>query len=461
MTYFVDGIDDRSPLFPDSARIILLSSDDHLRARLRVLLATRGCRIDEFVTPEEAAGRLHHLETDVVLVDAEGPQAASWERACGEFLTERALRPNAAPVVVIAPEQDPASAARLIDQGAADFITRACSNGDMVVRIGIAIRRHRVAFTRKGDPDNGARGLIVNPIERKPPTRSLTPATPATVPAGMVLGQSDVIRDILDRVHLVADKQTTVLINGETGTGKERIARALHAAGNRSAQVMVSVNCAGIPSNLLEDEFFGHVNGAFTDAHQNRVGRFEQARGGSIFLDEIGDLPLDLQPKLLRVLQERELHRIGGLETVRVDVRVIVATNADLWTNVQDGRFREDLFYRLNVFPIHLPALRERREDIPLFLNHFLEQFCRREGLHPKTIQAGAEADLMARAWPGDIRELENAVEIPSSSQGTVRCSTPAIFPIPAGLALQTRFASLHRTRTGTTRRSLSSSSGI
>ena len=297
--------------------------------------------------------------------------------------------------------------------------------------IGIAIRRHRVAFTRKGDPDNGARGLIVNPIERKPPTRSLTPATPATVPAGMVLRQSDVIRDILDRVHLVADKQTTVLISGETGTGKERIARALHAAGNRSAQVMVSVNCGGIPSNFLEDEFFGHVKGAFTDAPQNRVGRFEQARGGSIFLDEIGDLPLDLQPKLLRVLQERELHWIGGLETVRVDARVIVATNADLWTNVQDGRFREDLFYRLNVFPIHLPALRERREDIPLFLNHFLEQFCRREGLHPKTIQAGAEADLMARAWPGNIRELENAVEMAVILSGGREVLDTRDFPDP------------------------------
>jgi transcriptional regulator with GAF, ATPase, and Fis domain len=175
---------------------------------------------------------------------------------------------------------------------------------------------------------------------------------------------------------------------------------------------MVSVNCGGIPATLLEDEFFGHVKGAFTDAHQARVGRFEQAHHASIFLDEIGDLPLELQPKLLRVLQEREVHRIGGVEAIQLDVRVIAATNVDLWGRVQESRFREDLYYRINVFPIHLPPLRERREDIPLFIAHFLERFCRRDGLTPKRLRASAEAELMSRPWPGNIRELENAVEI-------------------------------------------------
>jgi transcriptional regulator with GAF, ATPase, and Fis domain len=217
---------------------------------------------------------------------------------------------------------------------------------------------------------------------------------------------------VIEQVRLVAPRGTTVLISGETGTGKERVARAIHVLSRRANREMVSVNCGGIPANLLEDEFFGHVKGAFTDAHQARLGRFEQAQGGNIFLDEIGDLPLELQPKLLRVLQEREIRRVGGSDTLRVDARVIAATNIDLWNRVAEGTFREDLFYRINVFPIHLPPLRERREDIPLFLRSFLERFCRRDGLEPKVLDPGAESALMSRPWPGNIRELENAVEI-------------------------------------------------
>jgi len=318
----------------------------------------------------------------------------------------------------------------LRDQGAADVITRTCSNDDIIGRIAVTIQNHRTMLPPR-DIENGSRELSIQPVEPNRSTRPLSLADRATVSTDMVLGRSEAMRHILDRVDLVADKQTTVLISGETGTGKERIARALHAAGKRSAREMVSVNCAGIPSSLLEDEFFGHVKGAFTDAHQSRVGRFEQACGGSIFLDEIGELPLDLQPKLLRVLQERELHRIGGLDTIRVDARVIAATNVDLWTNVQEGRFREDLFYRLNVFPIHLPALRERREDIPLFLNHFLEQFCRREGLRPKIVEPAAETELMTRAWPGNIRELENAVEMAVILSGDREVLGTRDFPEP------------------------------
>jgi transcriptional regulator with GAF, ATPase, and Fis domain len=217
---------------------------------------------------------------------------------------------------------------------------------------------------------------------------------------------------VLEQVRLVAPKNTTVLITGETGTGKERISRAIHRFSNRRKLPMISVNCGGIPATLLEDEFFGHVKGAFTDAHQARMGRFEQAHRSTIFLDEIGDLPLELQPKLLRVLQEREIHRVGGVESVQLDVRVIAATNVDLWSRVNEGSFREDLFYRINVFPIHLPPLRERREDIPLFVAHFLEKFCRRDNLSPKRLRPPAEAELMGRPWLGNIRELENAVEI-------------------------------------------------
>jgi transcriptional regulator with GAF, ATPase, and Fis domain len=227
----------------------------------------------------------------------------------------------------------------------------------------------------------------------------------------LIIGQSPTIRRVLEQVQLVAAKDTTVLITGETGTGKERVSRAIHLLSQRGRRDMVSVNCGGIPATLLEDEFFGHVKGAFTDARQARLGRFEQAHGSTIFLDEIGDLPLELQPKLLRVLQEREIHRIGGVEAIQLDVRVIAATNVNLWRRVEDGRFREDLFYRINVFPIHLPPLRERREDIPLFLRRFITRLCQRDKLPPKLLDPGAEDTLCRRPWRGNIRELENACE--------------------------------------------------
>jgi DNA-binding NtrC family response regulator len=237
---------------------------------------------------------------------------------------------------------------------------------------------------------------------------------PAAAPVieDFLFGGSLAIRRVFDQVRMVASRDTTVLITGETGTGKERVSRAIHRFSSRGKAEMVSINCGGIPATLLEDEFFGHVKGAFTDARTMRIGRFEQANGSTIFLDEIGDLPLELQPKLLRVLQEREIHRIGGVESVQLDVRVIAATNVDLWRRVEEGRFREDLYYRINVYHIHLPPLRERVEDIPLFIRHFLEKLCRRDGLPPKRLKAPAEAELSKRPWRGNIRELENAVEI-------------------------------------------------
>jgi transcriptional regulator with GAF, ATPase, and Fis domain len=268
------------------------------------------------------------------------------------------------------------------------------------------------------------RGAIADPqvlaaaIERAIERHVPEPLPPQeeTEPGGVIenymFGGSEAIRAVFDQVRLVARRDTTVLITGETGTGKERVSRAIHRLGARGEMEMVSINCGGIPATLLEDEFFGHVKGAFTDARQARVGRFEQANGSTIFLDEIGDLPFELQPKLLRVLQEREIHRIGGVEAIQLDVRVIAATNVDLWKRVEQGRFREDLFYRINVFHVHLPPLRERTEDIPLFIRYFLEKLCRRDGLPPKRLKPSAEAELIKRPWRGNIRELENAVEI-------------------------------------------------
>lgn len=224
--------------------------------------------------------------------------------------------------------------------------------------------------------------------------------------------------EICDIIHLVASKRCTVLISGETGTGKEVIARAIHAASTRSAFPMVSVNCSALPTTLIETELFGHAKGAFTGAQTSRIGRFEQAHRGTIFLDEIGDLPLDAQAKLLRVLQEREFERVGSSETVRVDVRVIAASNLNLETAVQDRKFREDLYYRLNVVPIHMPPLRDRRDDIPLLLRHFLTSISEAEDMLPKQISDDAIEYLQGLDWPGNVRQLEHAVQMALALSG-------------------------------------------
>ncbi len=233
-----------------------------------------------------------------------------------------------------------------------------------------------------------------------------------------LIGQSPPILEISDIIQLVASKRCTVLISGETGTGKEVIAKAVHAASDRSHFPMVSVNCTALPSNLIEAELFGHTRGAFTGAQSSRIGRFEQAHRGTIFLDEIGDLPLDAQAKLLRVLQEREFQRVGSSETIRIDVRVVAASNIDLEAAARERRFREDLYYRLNVVPIHMPPLRERRGDIPLLLAHFLEKISEAESVSPKQIEKEAVAYLESLEWPGNVRQLEHAVQMAVALSG-------------------------------------------
>jgi len=228
----------------------------------------------------------------------------------------------------------------------------------------------------------------------------------------LLIGESQPMKNLHAMIRLISPRQSTVLITGETGTGKEMVARAIHAASKRSASRMVAVNCAAIPENLVEADLFGHSKGAFTGAINDRVGRFEQAHRGTIFLDEVGELPLGVQPKLLRVLQERELTRVGGSGTIQVDARVIAASNIDLQRAVADKTFREDLLYRLKVVPIHLPPLRDRASDIPLLADHFIEKLCRRETLRPKTLTSGALQRLLEYEWPGNVRQLEHAIEM-------------------------------------------------
>ncbi len=227
----------------------------------------------------------------------------------------------------------------------------------------------------------------------------------------VIVGESEAQSNLMKKVGQVAKTDATVLISGETGTGKELIARAIHAGSQRKDRPLVKVNCAALPANLIENELFGHEKGAFTGANARKIGRFELADGGTIFLDEIGDLPLELQAKLLRILQEGELERVGGIQTIRVDVRVIAATNHSLEDGIAAGEFRDDLFYRLNVFPIESPPLRNRKEDIILLANHFLQKYSVKIGKRINKIEAPLMAQLQAYDWPGNVRELENIIE--------------------------------------------------
>jgi DNA-binding NtrC family response regulator len=259
-----------------------------------------------------------------------------------------------------------------------------------------------------------------------------------------LIGQSRSMLQICEIIQLIASKRCTILISGETGTGKEVLAKAIHAASNRAAQTLVSVNCTALPATLIETELFGHAKGAFTGAHTSRLGRFEQANRGTIFLDEIGDLPLEAQAKLLRVLQEQEFQRVGSSETVKVDVRVIAATNIDLEQAIKEKKFREDLYYRLNVVPIHLPPLRERRDDIPRLLQFFLEKIRAAESAQPKQISEEAIAELRQRDWPGNIRQLEHAVQMAFALSGDRCILTPSDFRVRQHRASETTSPNVH-----------------
>jgi formate hydrogenlyase transcriptional activator len=226
-----------------------------------------------------------------------------------------------------------------------------------------------------------------------------------------IVGQSRALAEVIEKVKLVASTDSSVLILGETGTGKELVARAVHSNSERRNRPLVKVNCAALPVGLIESELFGHEKGAFTGAIDRRIGRFELAHGGTIFLDEIGDMPPDLQVKLLRVLQEHEFERVGGSNLIKVDVRVIAATNRDLFRSASEGTFRQDLYYRLNVFPIQLPPLRERREDIPPLVHYFVRRFSLKIGRKITRIQRDTMERMMNYSWPGNVRELENVIE--------------------------------------------------
>jgi DNA-binding NtrC family response regulator len=251
----------------------------------------------------------------------------------------------------------------------------------------------------------------------------------------LLVGDSLAMQEVREIIALVGSRRSTILITGETGTGKEIAARAIHKASGRAHLPMVAINCAALPENLLEAELFGHTRGAFTGAVNARVGLFEQAHRGTIFLDEIGDMPLPLQAKLLRVLQEREIQRIGSSETVRLDVRVMAATNGNLSAAVAEKRFRQDLFYRLNVVPLKMPALRDRIDDIPVLVEHFIRKICDLERTAAKQVTPEAMDYLMSYSWPGNVRQLEHGVESAIALSGARSLLYPSDFSLPSDLA--------------------------
>ncbi|RYY57869.1 MAG: sigma-54-dependent Fis family transcriptional regulator [Chitinophagaceae bacterium] len=277
-----------------------------------------------------------------------------------------------------------------------------------------------------------------------PTTVHRSPSTPdGTIPILFpgITGNSDVMKEVFVSVRQVAGAVTTILLLGETGTGKELIAGAIHSLSPRAGKPMVRINCASVPPTLIESELFGHEKGSFTGATDRRIGKFEQAQGGTLFLDEIGEIPLQLQSKLLHVIQEKEIERIGSNIPVKIDVRIIAATNRDLAADVADNRFRGDLYYRLNVFPIHLPPLRERKEDIPVLLEYFVGHFCGSTNKGKLRISPAAIREAVAYSWPGNIRELGHLAEraVLSASENLIRrFAIPGITPIDAGTRLLT-----------------------
>jgi DNA-binding NtrC family response regulator len=362
--------------------------------------------IDHDCRAATAIETLHQLQTQPYDVLVTGRELSGLPLE--QFLEEALRGRPALPVVMVAEPPDYSEAVRLARLGVSEYIPWEPAEPGSIAG---ALARLRRAIEAAG--------------ERAPQVRD-DDGVPELV------GRSEAIRSVARLIRLIAPRRATVLITGRTGSGKELVARAIHAGSPRAGRPLVMVNCGAIPENLIEAEFFGHVKGAFTGAVAHRVGRFEQADGGGIFLDEIGEMPLELQSKLLRVLQEREFERVGSSQTVKVDTRVIAATNCNLKQKVERGEFREDLYYRLNVVPIQLPSLAERPEDIPLLTGHLLERICRREDLPPKRPSPEALDRLMAYPWPGNVRQLENAMENAVVFSGERCLLYPSDFPLPA-----------------------------
>ncbi len=374
-------------MLPEKKQILVVDDETNLRRVLSAQLARDGYDVHEAGDGEEAIAFLKEHHIDLVITDLKMPKAS------GMDVLRAALRDDPSrPVIMLTAFATIENAVEALKTGAFDFITKPFDQNEVRQILKKALRTRDLANADA--------------------TRDVTAGAVRDGKARFgIIGESPAILDVFSILERVADTPTTVLITGESGTGKELVARALHENSSRRDRPFIKVNCAAIPKDLMESELFGHEKGAFTSAVSSKPGRFELASGGTLFLDEIGEIPNEMQVKLLRVLQESEFERVGGIKTIHVDVRLIAATNRDLKKEIAASSFREDLFYRLNVVPIVLPALRERRTDIPPLVSYFIHKFNTRlkkslEGVEPEAMDR-----LTSYGWPGNIRELENVIE--------------------------------------------------
>ena len=376
----------------DNACVLVIDDDASIRDSLSNLIRSMGLKVQTFASAQEFLTSQRPDAPSCLVLDVQLPGLSGLD-----LQQELAKVGVQIPIIFITGHGDIPMTVRAMKAGAIEFLTKPFHDEDLLNAVEQAIHRGRQIEQLKHTP------ATVTP-DAEHELRSKTSFSE-------IVGQSAALRHVFKDVEIVAPTDSTVLIYGETGTGKELIARAIHNLSRRSSAPFVKINCAAIPTGLLESELFGHEKGAFTGAIAQRVGRFELADGGTLFLDEIGDLPLELQAKLLRVLQDQEFERLGSAKTVRVDVRLVTATNCNLVEMVKAKQFRSDLYYRLNVFPLPMPSLRERREDIPLLVSHFVQKFAPRMGKSIESIPDDTLAALLEYDWPGNVRELQNLIE--------------------------------------------------
>jgi two-component system, NtrC family, response regulator AtoC len=371
-------------MLPEKKQILVVDDEANLRRVLSAQLARDGYEVHAAGDGEAGLSILREHHIDLVITDLRMPKIDGME------LLRQALRMDPElPVVILTAHGTVDNAVEALKTGAFDYITKPFDQAEVRTIVRKALRTRDLA------------GIEASPEE-------------APEGAGArygIIGESDPILGVYAVLDRVADTPTTVLITGESGTGKELVARALHENSSRKGKPFIKVNCAAIPKDLMESELFGYERGAFTGAVTSKPGRFELASGGTLFLDEIAEIPVEMQVKLLRVLQESEFERVGGIKTIRVDVRLVAATNRDLKREIAQASFRDDLFYRLNVVPIALPALRDRQSDIPLLAAHFVARFNARLKKNVVRIEPDAMEQLTQHGWPGNIRELENVLE--------------------------------------------------
>ena len=397
-------------------RVLVVDDEPTLLRAIESLLARKGHEVVALDSPIAATQRLAKEDFDVALLDIKMPDLSGLE-----LLSAVKHRRPEVEVVMMTGHATVETALQAVRAGAYDYLTKPFEDVEHVARVVAKAAERKMLFDRNRQLETQLRERV------------------GAAGDGLV-GNSAPIREVTRMIEAVAYSATTVLITGESGTGKELVARALHSRSPRKAQPFVALNCGALTETLLESELFGHVKGAFTGAQRDQRGLFDAADGGTIFLDEIGDIPLATQVRLLRVLQEGEIKRVGSADAIKVDVRVIAATHRDLPKLVKAGRFREDLFYRLNVINIQLPALRERVEDVPLLAHHFLRRYADRLGKKVRTLSPEAIELLCGYRWPGNVRELENAVE-----RAVVLCRGDAVTPPDLPPAVTGRTAPLVR----------------